>query len=264
MSQTMKDVKAITIPQGTVKKIEDSNGNIIWGSQADFPYRRLEYIQGNKMTYGINSGQAPRLNSYMKLDVAFINDSTNTNNSYQIGRGAVSNNQRFAVGATRSNNKLYLFGGLGNNWNTYTNRELGETRHVLTVQGPDCIKYGTGQGYSLDGTFISTTNTVNNPGTWYTVFLFTSRGNTNDTDAAQGEVSCKLYYAEIGYKSSSAEGLNGRYWPAQRKSDGVIGLMGFNYAGTAYFLTPRAGETGTLTAGPVADEYWDGTTIPSN
>lgn len=41
----MKDVKAITIPQGSVKKIEDSNGNIIWGSQSAFPYRRLEYIE---------------------------------------------------------------------------------------------------------------------------------------------------------------------------------------------------------------------------
>jgi len=47
----MKDVKAITIPEGNVKKIEDSNGNIIWGSQSAFPYRRLEYIHLNGNEY---------------------------------------------------------------------------------------------------------------------------------------------------------------------------------------------------------------------
>lgn len=44
----LNDVKEITVPiNGTdkaVRKIEDSNGNIIWGSQSAFPYRRLEYI----------------------------------------------------------------------------------------------------------------------------------------------------------------------------------------------------------------------------
>jgi hypothetical protein len=46
----MKDVKAMSIPEGTVKKIEDSNGNIIWGSQDAFPYRRLEYIESTDNT----------------------------------------------------------------------------------------------------------------------------------------------------------------------------------------------------------------------
>ena len=40
----LNDVKEITIPEGSVKQIQDSNGNIIWGSQLAFPYRRLEYI----------------------------------------------------------------------------------------------------------------------------------------------------------------------------------------------------------------------------
>lgn len=41
----LNDVKEITIPEGTVRKIEDENGNMIWGSQSAFPYRRLEYIK---------------------------------------------------------------------------------------------------------------------------------------------------------------------------------------------------------------------------
>ena len=47
----MKDVKEITIPQGSVKKIEDSNGNVIWGSESAFPYRRLEYIKFSGAEY---------------------------------------------------------------------------------------------------------------------------------------------------------------------------------------------------------------------
>ena len=47
----LNDVKELTIPVNgvdkAVKKIEDANGNIIWGSQSTFPYRRLEYIHFN-------------------------------------------------------------------------------------------------------------------------------------------------------------------------------------------------------------------------
>ncbi len=52
----MKDVKEITIPEGSVKQIQDSNGNIIWGSQAAFPYRRLEYLHFNGTDNFIYSG----------------------------------------------------------------------------------------------------------------------------------------------------------------------------------------------------------------
>ena len=47
----LNDVKEITIPEGSVKQIQDSNGNIIWGSQSAFPYRRLEYIKFSGAEY---------------------------------------------------------------------------------------------------------------------------------------------------------------------------------------------------------------------
>ena len=46
----MIDVTSLTIPEGTVKKIEDSNGNMIWGSASVYPYRRLEYIENADRT----------------------------------------------------------------------------------------------------------------------------------------------------------------------------------------------------------------------
>lgn len=55
----MKTVKNITIPEGNVKKIVDSNGDIIWASYDEFPYRRLEYVTTNKdaaIDTGITAG----------------------------------------------------------------------------------------------------------------------------------------------------------------------------------------------------------------
>ena len=51
MATDMKTVKAITHNNKSLKNIKDSNGNIIWGSQADYPYRRLEYIKFSGAEY---------------------------------------------------------------------------------------------------------------------------------------------------------------------------------------------------------------------
>ena len=37
-------VKAITIPEGSVTKITDSTGNILWADDTKYPYRQLEWI----------------------------------------------------------------------------------------------------------------------------------------------------------------------------------------------------------------------------
>ena len=55
MAIDMKTVKAITHNNKSLKNIKDSNGNIIWGSQADYPYRRLEYLNFTGTQY-INTG----------------------------------------------------------------------------------------------------------------------------------------------------------------------------------------------------------------
>lgn len=238
----------------SVAKILDANNNVMWGSLDAFPYRRLEYLQGTNIDHGFDTGTKPALNSYMKIDV----ENTDNNGSGQWGRGAVYNNQRFAIGFSYPSDSYTYFGGLGNSWFT-SPTSYTSGRHVLGVQGPNAVKLGSGQGYSIDGTFTQTSYTVNNPGTWYSVYLFGSRGNTSEDSYAQGVLSAKMYYAEVGYGSS---GINGRFYPCQRKSDGQLGIMKIDGSGTATFLTPRAGETGTYTAGPTADEYWD-LTVPS-
>jgi hypothetical protein len=61
----INDYKEIKIPEGSVKKIEDSNGNIIWGSQSAFPYRRLEYL--DMKNAWIDTGLKP-VKAYYYLD----------------------------------------------------------------------------------------------------------------------------------------------------------------------------------------------------
>ena len=37
-------VKTLTIPEGSVTKITDSTGNILWSDDTKYPYRQLEWI----------------------------------------------------------------------------------------------------------------------------------------------------------------------------------------------------------------------------
>ena len=258
MSQNMKDVKEITIPQGSVKKIEDSNGNTIWGSQSAFPYRRLEYITSNG-TQALDTGVKCGRNSYMKIvfmDTAGLD-------SNQQGRGAVANNQRFACG---SNNGTVFF-GLGNAWITRVEQTLNIKRTV-GVQGPECNvlnnQIGTSnkkQGYLIDSTFTENTHTFPSGITWYSVYLFGSRGNTSGS--IQNPLSCRLYYTELGYTSGTARNYNKRYYPVQRKSDGKLGLYD-TISNTFLSELVSGSDANSLAAGPVADEYWDMTDVTIN
>lgn len=63
MAIDMKTVKAITHDNKSLKNIKDSNGNIIWGSQSAYPYRRLEYLNFNGDQY-INTGQYVNMGFY--------------------------------------------------------------------------------------------------------------------------------------------------------------------------------------------------------
>lgn len=109
----LTQIKSITIPEGSVSKITDSQGNIMWVSadSTEYPYERLEYLEGTGIRYGFDSGASPALNSYMYMHFDYL-DGTHC---AQQGRGAVSNNQRFAAGCSynTTDGTKYFF-GLGN------------------------------------------------------------------------------------------------------------------------------------------------------
>ena len=70
MAIDFSQVKTITIPEGSVKQIQDSNGNIIWGSESAFPYRILEYIDIPADAY-LNLNSQGNSNTGLKLDINF-------------------------------------------------------------------------------------------------------------------------------------------------------------------------------------------------
>lgn len=238
------------LPGLDVIKIQNANGDQIWGSYEAFPYRRLEYIQSTgtqALDTGVNCGN----NSYLKLRVE---DTSNGAASQQQGRGAVQNNQRFAAGYSNGN---YFF-GMGASWHTGSTATAGI--HTLHIQGPECNKESGSQrqGFKIDdNTFVQTTYTFPS-GSWtkYSVYLLGSRGNTSG--GIQGPVSCKLYYAELGYTNTSTLGnyYNKRYYPAQRKSDGKLGF--YDTVNNGFLCDLVSGsDANSLVAGPVVDEYWD-------
>ena len=73
----LNDVKEITVPQGSVKYIEDENSNIIWGSQSTFPYVLLEYIQSDGTGQYIDTPL--KTNNTRIFDVVMSFQYTNTN-----------------------------------------------------------------------------------------------------------------------------------------------------------------------------------------
>lgn len=92
----LKDIKKITIPEGSVKKIEDSNGNIIWGSQSAFPYRRLEYIHFNGTDNYIDTNFVITKSTSLGIKGQYENKSSSNVNGRILGSysGNVTNTSR--------------------------------------------------------------------------------------------------------------------------------------------------------------------------
>ena len=241
-------------PRDTVKMIKDSNDVVLWADPAVYPYRRLQYIQSTG-TQAFDTNVRCGRNSYMKL---IVEDTSNNASSQQQGRGAVSQAQRFAAGYSEGK---YFF-GFGSSWVTGSSASSGA--HTIGMQGPDCnwlngngtTPSGTKQqGYYIDGTFTSDSSTFPGNITYYTVFLLGSRGDTSGS--IQGPVACKMYYAEYGYTdNNNNRQYNRRYYPVQRKSDNKLGF--YDTVNNTFLNELVSGSaSNTLSAGPVADEYWD-------
>lgn len=252
----MKDVKAITIPQGSVKKIEDSNGNIIWGSHAAFPYRRLEYIHTSGAEYiitpfGTKSGY------YRYIDFAITDLSSNDARPFFIYDSSVSNELR-RWGFLLGNSQGFRV-SCGSAWTTsgaypVTTYFPLNTRRIVTLR---------------------TVTESNKPKIYFTVL--DEENNTlisnNVTGTANGTLTSQNPYVMAGHGSNGAESfcignlyslverrtnyqgeIIHNYIPCQRKSDGVCGL----YDTVSNSFRSMQGTTITSgAAGPVVDEYWD-------
>ena len=133
-------VKTITIPEGSVTKITDSTGVVLWANETAFPYRRLQYIESNGSAALDTKANCAR-NSFMRLT---IEDMSNGAGVQGNGRDNPNDtNARFFVGYDGGNYWL----GLG-----YSTKQAGTAtpgQHTLELYGPDCQN---GSGYKIDGT----------------------------------------------------------------------------------------------------------------
>ena len=243
----MKDVKAITIPEGTVKKIEDANGNIIWGSYDAFPYRRLEYIHFNGAEYILTEKPA---NNYYYLQ--FSLDSI-VNDKFIFG----TNGDTTSAGTMRITNRTssggYMQTRYGRNSSSNTNIAQVSTNTIYQMR---LRIFANNTLYSAlansSGTVIGSNNFTAVSFTRANMNKFAIMGygaGTTATNTSAGKV-----YWYLKRASDGASTILIQAYPCQRKSDGVCGL--YDVLNNTFY--PMEGTTITdAAAGPILDEYWD-------
>lgn len=259
MAQSMKDVKAITIPEGSVKKIEDSNGNIIWGSYDAFPYRRLEYLHFNGTNNYIQTnfyGGTTTINHQCEFTVEDTPTGTNARTLIGIYDGSVVDALRRFYPIWRGTNGIRC--SIGNSWSSYaTDFSLNDKLKVsgtLGLSGTTVRIYWYLANQTTGGTIIGSAAPL----------LNTTAGNLNTTAAlrlgcqiTQTGVAANYWLGKIyNYqrRQTNASGtLLTNYVPVQRKSDGKYGM----YDTVSKTFLILQGTQNSTSAGPIVDEYWN-------
>ena len=250
----MTTVKNITIPEGSVKKIEDSNGNIIWASYDLFPYRRLEYVTTNNDA-AIDTGITAATNQtfYTK----FRPTSSTSGEQHRI----IAN---YTPGATLVRKyPLMMFGGnqtiqnvLGSSWEGSTVAQLDQD-YVVTTS----VNYNSRFIKVNDGTQESLTSVSQDTGTSGNNYGYGSCWNSGNSKFEYGLIG-RLY----GMKTNGTSSYGIYFIPAQRKSDGKVGFCKItkNILGSVTFngFYPST-STNDFGAGPVTDEYFDTSVAPT-
>lgn len=249
----MKDVKAITIPEGTVKKIEDSNGNIIWGSQAAFPYRILEYIDIPSNAY-ISTNDNGNSNIGYYIDANWnLNNDTLANGECAFGSiyNNGSNHYRYHL-ATNANITMQACSGNA----TYTslfNASIS-ARHVIEL---NYHTYNDKKAY-VDNVDKGTFSPISGTNTGYLRVGARTVNNGGTVTITNYPHAIRVY----SMKQKTSASTNTYFYPVQRKSDGKVGLLKiYNNGAAIRFCTS---ETSTeCIAGPTVQEYFTGTEWPS-
>ena len=256
----MKNVKAITIPEGQVKKITDSNGNVIWGNPSDFPYRRLEYIHFNGAEYVQTDFYPGTYNKNYQFEFTVDNktDSMSLGCYYNVST-ADALRRWYILNINSSGIRC----GVGNQWSGYTAANSWSTTDVLKVNASYRRDNSTPKLFwflknMTTNTDINSANPVSatTTGNIQTSVKLrigcrtsTTSGGTENQEYFKG----KMFWFSKRNESSSGT-LERNLIPCQRKSDSVCGF----YDTVSNSFWPMVGTTITdAAAGPVVDEYWD-------
>ena len=250
----MKNVKAISIPEGSVKKIEDSNGNTLWGSQDAFPYRRLEYIHFNEAEY-IDSGIIPAVSKTYAIKALFETGTKAWNRLFGAYDGNLNNAaRRFNISGSNSQNTTFVVGNL---WEQST--ESLDTTNIrwYSISCNAAFKrfwlYIRSSDNATSIYYKQLDTTVALTGYNVSLAIGTNKGNGGSLDQT-AFAKAKVYAFQVKSGSMTTGTIINNFIPCQRKSDGVCGL----YDVMNNVFKPMQGTTITdAAAGPTVDEYWD-------
>lgn len=257
----MNNVKAITLPNGSkVKKIKNSNGQIIWADDTKYPYRQLEWINftGDQCcdigstwimnkAYGIN----------LVIDATYPNIEgilAGNNNAYDAG-GWICNIQHnsqgvyftYKVGISKSPN--YVF-------NDYFPENSERTLWTYFGYNATYFDIRDTNGNIMGHDSLTTEKTF--PGS-RNVFI----GANTDTSYYYLKgvkiKSLKIADSTISGGEINVGTINSEILPCQRKSDGKLGF----YITSDNTFRPLSGTTTSDNIGPTANEYPDKMSINS-
>lgn len=222
-------IKAITIPEGSVKQITDSNGVVLW-TKINKMYRQLEYIQNdttakdNRIPLGISFASTSSTN----LDIWFSLTQT-TGQYYGSILSGTPNSHLAYVNGSSSTSQLRVRWRGGTWLNLGTLYTIGTSKHSIGLWN--------GQ-FWLDGNSVGTSSTNTSSVSSLTLFSQTP-------DGSQYNLLGRFY--EMILKSDNVE--THHYLPVQRKCDGMIGVYD---TVTGEFKTTAGNNS--LVAGPVTNE----------
>lgn len=258
----LSDVKSISIPQGSVKKIEDSNGNIIWGSQSAFPYRKLEYIHANGTNNYIRTGSGQQQYRYREVIFSMDNATTPTGDIYILGErntSLASGRQRYWLPRIDGNGIRFVLGGTWTGNNAYPVPTYIVANKKRTVYATTDYNSGTGSttmSFGLkneNGSSLFTgsiTASGDDFGTREPILMATNDGSGNTGITPKGYCAGRLY-EYIERRNNSSGTILHNLIPCQRKSDGKVGM----YDETTSTFYIMEGTQDSTSVGPVVDEY---------
>ena len=244
MAIDFSQVKTITIPEGSVKKITDSNGAVLWANKTAFPYRRLQYIKFSGAEYVDTNVTLPAGNSYKRFDLA-INWQDASN--WGVNGFDSDTSNRFNIGVNGSGHSRYGSGST-NTWADSDGYNISlNTKYDLVLLAS---KGSTNLAFLQNGINIWTSPTRST--------TFNSATGNIYIGAALYKGEAKNFNKELIYgavlRVNNVSGVIFNGVPVQRKSDGVCGL----YDTVSGIFRPMQGTTITdAAAGPIVDEYWN-------
>lgn len=232
----INDYKELTVPvSGTnkaVKMIQDSNGNIIWGSQSAFPYRLLEYISSDGTGQYIDTNYKPLSGDVIEIKMLY---------------NVVSTEQESGMSYNVGGNPSRAFAGVQDGYGTYgrgskaAKSSLSIAANTAVVQKIEKLS-NTSIRYTINNNSItdSSLTSLNDCEYSFAICARKITASTYDKPFLGGNI----YYVKLGSSRNMV--------PVQRKSDNVVGL--YDKVNGVFYTN---NGTGSFTAGPLVDEYWD-------